>query len=289
MEITFLGLPNNSKAGVALIPAPFEFTTSWQKGTSLAPIEVLKVSPNMEFLDEEFFLEPAKELGFFTYPCEELPFNLEDALKTLEKKVLDALKESRFPIIIGGEHTVSLAGVKAVKTLYPELKLLHFDAHLDLRDEYLGTRINHATVMRRIKELGVEILSIGIRSISSEELEYIKNTNHSVIWAWQVFKEREKVLKKITEFFSDAKVYVSLDIDVIDPGLAPGTGTPEPGGLNWWDLLDILKLVFKVAQPVGGDIVEVKPSIGEPITEYIASKLVFKFGTYILAKKRGLL
>ena len=289
MEITFLGLPNHPNARVALIPAPFEFTTSWQKGTSLAPIEILKVSPNMEFLDEEFLLEPAEEMGFFTYPCEELPFALEEALLFLEKKVEDSLQKGRFPILIGGEHTISLAGIKAVKSLYQDLKVLHLDAHLDLRDTYLNTKVNHATVMRRVKELGVDVLSLGIRSISSEELTYLRKEKHPIIWAWQIYRDKKEVLARISEFFSNSKVYITLDIDVLDPGIAPATGTPEPGGINWWDLLEILKTVFRVAQPVAGDIVEVKPSAGEPITEYIASKLIFKFGTYLSAKEKGLL
>ena len=278
--MNFLGLPGREEARVALIPAPLELTTSWKKGTSEAPLEILKVSPNMEFFDDEFFLSPVERPGFFTYPLLELDFDIEAAFNQVQAMVRDALEKKRFPILIGGEHTVSLAGVSEVKKFFPELKLVHLDAHLDLRDSYRGTKVNHATVMRRIRDLGVDIISIGIRSICEEEYEFLKKNGHQVLWAKTWFESKEKVLNEIERFVKDDPVYLSLDVDVFDPSVVPGTGTPEPGGLFWWDVLEILKRVAK-ANLVAADLVEVRPLGEPPITEYLAAKLIFKLGVYL--------
>jgi len=286
MGLTFLGLPNREDARVALIPAPLELTTSWKKGTNEAPVEILKVSVNMEFFDDEFFINPAEELGFYTYPVKELPFDLEKALKLVAETVKHAVNLNRFPVVIGGEHTVSFSPVSVLKEFYPELKVLHLDAHLDLRDTYLGTPLNHATVIRRIKELGIPVLSLGIRSICEEEYNYIKNYNHPVIWARECFFSFKEVLEKVEDFLKDSKVYLTLDIDVLDPGIAPGTGTPEPGGLSWYQILEVLKLVAKY-DLVGMDLVEVSPTFNPAITEYIAAKLLFKLATYLAVKKKN--
>jgi len=283
MKLTFLGLPDHPQARVALIPAPLELTTSWKKGTKEAPIEILKVSPNMEFFDEEVFLNPYEKLGFFTYPVPELSFEIELALKKISQYVRDALNLKRFPIIIGGEHTVTLSSIKVIKEFYPDLKILHLDAHLDLRDEYNGTKINHATVMRRIYEMGSPILSVGIRTLSEEEYEFIRKENYPLIWSKDFKENPSQSLKVIENFIKEGNIYLSLDIDVLDPSLAPGVGTPEPGGLNWFEILQILKSVVKY-NLIGMDLVEVKPDHINPITEYIASKIIFKVLAY-LAKK----
>ena len=285
MKLTFLGLPDHPKAKVALIPAPLEITTSWQKGTKEAPIEILKVSPNLEFFDEETELEPQKILGFFTYPVPELPFDIKKALNFISDNVKETLKDKRFPIIIGGEHTVTLGSVKALKEVYKNLKILHLDAHLDLREEYLGSKISHATVMRRLYEMEIPILSVGIRTLCKEEYEFIKKVNFPIIWMKDLKENWKFSLKKIEEFIKDGDIYFSLDIDVLDPSFAPGVGTPEPGGLNWYEFLQILKLVVRY-NLVGMDIVEVKPSFCNIITEYLAAKIIFKTSSY-LAKKYG--
>lgn len=153
MKIPFLGLPDHPQAKVALIPVPLELSTTWLKGTKEAPLEILKVSPNLEFFDEETSLSPHETFGFFTFPVEELPLDLNSALIRIEELVEEALKAKFFPILLGGEHTLTLPSVRAFKKFYPNLRVLHLDAHLDFREEYLGTKINHATVMRRIYEL----------------------------------------------------------------------------------------------------------------------------------------
>jgi agmatinase len=283
MKLTFLGLPDHPQARVALIPAPLEITTSWQKGTKEAPIEILKVSPNLEFFDEETEIEPQEVLGFFTYPVPELPFDINTALEEISKKVRETLIEKRFPIIIGGEHTVTLGSIKALKEFYENLKILHLDAHLDLRDEYLGCKISHATVIRRIYEMGIPILSVGVRTLCKEEYEFIKEVNFPLLWMKDLRENWEKSLRIIEEFIKEGDIYLSLDMDVFDPSFAPGVGTPEPGGISWYEFLQILKLVVRY-NLVGMDIVEVKPDLGNAITEYLAAKIIFKISSY-LAKK----
>jgi len=283
MKLTFLGLPDHPQARVALIPAPLEITTSWQKGTKEAPTEILKVSPNLEFFDEETEIEPQEVLGFFTYPVPELPLDIDMALEEISKKIRETFIEKKFPIIIGGEHTVTLGSIKALKEFYENLKILHLDAHLDLRDEYLGCKISHATVIRRIYEMGIPILSVGVRTLCKEEYEFIKKVNFPLLWMKDLKEKREKSLKTIEDFIKEGNIYLSLDMDVFDPSLAPGVGTPEPGGMSWYEFLQILKLVVRY-NLVGMDIVEVKPSLGNTITEYLAAKIIFKISSY-LAKK----
>ncbi|RLG11894.1 agmatinase [Candidatus Pacearchaeota archaeon] len=283
MKINFLGLPDHPQARVALIPAPLDLTTSWKKGTKEAPLEILKVSSNLEFFDEDTFTEPQKILGFFTFPIPELPFHLEGALDKISQMVTEAIKKNQFPIVIGGEHTVTLGVLKALKKKYPELKILHLDAHCDLRDTYLETSINHATVMRRIYEMGFQFLSVGIRTICKEEYEFLKNSNIPIIWAQEFKLSPQESLAKIEEFIKNSPVYLTLDIDVLDPSIAPGVGTPEPGGLNWEELLQILKLVVKY-NLIGMDLVEVMPLSCHQITEYIASKIIFKISAFLASK-----
>ncbi|WP_028841044.1 agmatinase [Thermodesulfobacterium hveragerdense] len=288
MKISFLGLPDHPQAKVALIPAPLEYSTSWKKGTKEAPLEILKVSPNMEFFDEEYFLDPSEKIGFFTYPVEELSFDPEEALKEISQKVEETLSFNRFPIVIGGEHTVTLGSIRVLKESFPGLKVVHLDAHLDLRDRYNQSSFTHATVMRKIYELGVPVLSIGIRTLCKEEYEFIKQENYPIIWAKDIKVDFKEGLRKVENFVKDSYIFLSFDMDVFDPAFAPGVGTPEPGGIDWWEALTILKTLVK-HRLIGMDLVEVKPDPVNPVTEYLAAKLIFKVAVYLAAKNEGLL
>lgn len=284
MKIPFLGLPDHPRARVALIPVPLELSTTWLKGTKEAPLEILKVSPNLEFFDEETSLSPHEVLGFFTFPVEELPLDIYSALKRVEELTEEALKSDLFPILIGGEHTLTLGAVRAFKKFYPDLRVLHLDAHLDLRDTYLGTKVNHATVMRRIYEMGIPVLSLGIRALSEEEFALISEENLSVIFAKDLSEGFQEALMKVSAFLKGGPVYLSLDMDALDPSLAPGVGTPEPGGLLWRELLQILKR-FVENNPVGMDIVETRPLPGNPFTEFLAAKIILKVSAYLAERQ----
>ncbi len=285
MKINFLGLPDHPQAQVALLPISLEVSTSWIKGTKFAPLEILKVSPNLEFLDEETYLSPHEELGFYTYPLEELPLDLERALERIEELTKEALEKFTFPILIGGEHTLTLPALRAFKRKYPSLRVVHIDAHLDFRETYLGTKINHATVMRRVfEELKIPIFSLGIRALSAEEYQEMKSQNINVVFSYRLKREFPLVLEEMVSFIEDYPVYLTLDLDGLDPSLAPGVGTPEPGGLSWEELLKILQ---KLAQRnlIGMDIVETSPHPYYPFTEFLVGKIILKVTAY-LAKKR---
>jgi len=280
MKLTFLGLPDHPKARVALLPIPLELTTTWLKGTKEGPLEILKVSPNLEFFDEETGLTPQETLGFFTFPLEEFPLDLTQALQKVESLTLKALEKRLFPILLGGEHTLTLGAVRALKRFYPALRVLHLDAHLDFRKEYLGKELNHATILRKIYEEKLSTLSVGIRAVSQEEYEEARDLGLPVIYAYELKRDLEAALKKIEDFVAKGPVYLTLDMDVLDPSLAPGVGTPEPGGLNWWELCEILKRVAK-SQVVGLDLVETRPLPFLPHTEFIAAKIIYKFTSYL--------
>lgn len=280
MKVSFLGLPDHPRARVAIIPIPFEITTTWLKGTKEAPLEILKVSPNLEFFDEETKRAPQEELGFFTYPLEEFPLNLGEAIKKVEELTKSALERGYFPILIGGEHTLTYGAVKAFKETYSDLKVLHLDAHLDFRDSYLGEALNHATVLKKIYELSIPTLSAGIRALSKEEFETAKKLKLKIIYAYEIHQYFERVLEEIENFLEEGSIYFTLDMDVLDPALAPGVGTPEPGGLSWFQLLEILKRVSQ-SKVVGMDIVETRPIPGYPFTEFLVAKIIYKFSAYL--------
>lgn len=280
MRFSFLGLPDHPNARVALIPVPYEQSTTWLKGTAQAPIEILKVSPYLEFFDEETKLSPHKELGFVTYPVEEYPLDIEKALLEVEKKTDLAITSGYLPILLGGEHTITLGAIRAFKKHCPTLKVLHLDAHLDFRKEYLGSNLNHATVMRHVYDQGHSILSVGIRALSEEEYEEAKREGLEIVFAQDLHTDFKKALQRIKSFVKEGFVYVSMDVDVMDPSIAPGVGTPEPGGINWTQLLEILKVVAK-ARIVGMDIVETKPLPHYPFTEFLVGKIILKFSAYL--------
>ncbi|OAQ20362.1 agmatinase [Thermosulfurimonas dismutans] len=285
MRRTFLGLPEvREKARVALIPAPYDATTSWRPGTREGPRRILEVSPYLEFFDEETGSEPHRNLGFYTFPEPELPVDPEKAILTIESLVCKALDEQKFPVLLGGEHTVTLAALRALKERFSSFKILQIDAHPDLRDVYQETPFSHACVMRRAYEMGLEVVAVGIRTASREEYELIQREKLSVLWARDLKRDFEAGLANLKDLLGEGPVYVTLDLDGFDPAEAPGVGTPEPGGLTWYEVLEILKLAasFRV---IGFDVVELLPIPGDPRTEYLAARLIYKFLAYL---ERGL-
>ncbi len=280
MKIPFLGLPDGENPRVAIIPIPFEFTTTWLKGTKFAPQEILKVSPNLEFFDEELLLAPHEIVGFYTEPLWEPSLAFNEALSQVEALAKHHARKGCFAIYLGGEHTITYPIILAYREIYPNLRILHLDAHLDQRDSYLNSKLNHATVMKRISELGVPIFSLGLRAISLEEKDTFIKERERIVLAEEFFKDKEGVLERVSQFLSEGPAYLSLDMDVLDPSLAPGVGTPEPGGLTWQDLLKILAN-FMSAKPVAMDIVEVRPFLDPPMTEYLAAKIILKVSAYL--------
>ncbi|MEM4367281.1 MAG: agmatinase [Candidatus Anstonellales archaeon] len=234
-------------ARALVIPVPYEATTTYLKGTQKGPEAIIKASCNVE----EFILELGQEIREI-YTEEPVPCSsFEELSATIPSFVSRALEGSKFPVFLGGEHSITPPIVSAMKKSYPSLKLLHIDAHADMRFEYEGRKDSHACAMRRVHELGVETVSIGIRAISWEEDEYIKGKG--ILVYGPEFNPAEALSKL------EGPLYISLDFDALDPSVIPDVGTPEPGGIGYYQLLSFLKEVFYNFDVVGMDAVELLP------------------------------
>jgi len=279
----FLGLsPKESRlegARVAVVPAPFDQTTSYLPGTRFGPAAILNASRQVEFYDEELDREPF-EIGIATLGEIEIePADIERGLRRLEEVVEELDSRGIVPLTLGGEHSLTIAPVAALKRRYPGLSVLQLDAHLDLRDSYQGTKLSHASVMRRIRDLGVPTVPVGIRSVSREEADYVHQEKAPVFLAREIRTQGLPVDAVLAELTNP--VYVSIDLDAFDPAFVPGVGTPEPGGLTWDEGLRLLRAVFERRQVVGIDVVELCPIPGQIVSEFFAAKLVNKLIGYL--------
>ena len=279
----FLGLSPEEcrldRARVAVVPAPFDQTTSYLPGTRFGPAAILNASRQVEFYDEELDREPF-EIGIATLGEIEIePADLEAGMRRLEETVEELDARGIVPLTLGGEHSLSIAPVAALKRRYPGLSVLQLDAHLDLRDSYQGTKLSHASVMRRIRDLGVPTVPVGIRSVSREEADYVHAEKAPVFLAREIRAQGLPVDQVLAELTNP--VYVSIDLDAFDPAYVPGVGTPEPGGLTWDEGLRLLRAVFERRQVVGIDVVELCPIPGQIVSEFFAAKLVNKLIGYL--------
>jgi agmatinase len=259
-----------------VLPVPLEKTVSYKGGTSLGPKAIINASQNMELFDEEFFVSPSK-MGIHTKNEINCNQAMEKVMLEIEEESFKILKDKKFLCVLGGEHSVSQAPLKAAKRMYKDISVLQFDAHLDLRDAYLGDKYSHASVMSRVEE-DAPIVQVGIRSFSEEEYDKIKNGNYNIFYAKDIH-DNKSWFNRAIENLSD-NVYITFDIDAFDPSIIPGTGTPEPGGLSWYLACDFLKEVFFKRNVVGVDIVEVAPQESSSVSEFVASKLLYKMMTY---------
>ena len=279
----FLGLtPEECRldaARVAIVPAPFDQTTSYLPGTRFGPTAILEASRQVEFFDEELDGEPHR-IGIT--PLEEIEIDPADPAASLARleAVTDKLAERGIvPFAIGGEHSLTLAPVRALREHFPGLCVLQLDAHLDLRDAYQGTPLSHASVMRRIRELGCPTVSVGIRSVSREEAEYV-HAERVPVFLGREIREKGLPVDEILGRLGNP-VYVTVDLDAFDPAYVPGVGTPEPGGLSWEEGLRLLRAVFERRQVVGCDVVELCPIPGQIVSDFFAAKLVNKMIGYL--------
>ena len=279
----FLGLSPDEcrldRARVAVIPAPFDQTTSYLPGTRFGPTAILNASRQVEFYDEELDREPF-EIGIATLAEIEIePADMEAGLRRLEEVVTELDGQGTVPLTLGGEHSLTIAPVAALQRHYPDLSVLQLDAHLDLRDSYQGTKLSHASVMRRIRELGVPTVPVGIRSVSREEADYVHAEKLPVFLGREIRSQGLPVDAILAELRNP--VYVTVDLDAFDPAYVPGVGTPEPGGLTWDEGLRLLRAVFERRQVVGIDVVELCPIPGQIVSEFFAAKLVSKLVGYL--------
>ena len=269
------------KARLVILPAPFELSTSYIKGTKKGPEAIIKASAYVELYDEELKTEPYR-LGIHTAKS---LFPAKDAagwVRNISLAVKQILAENKFPVILGGEHTVSVGAIEAYqKSGFPNLSVLQFDAHADLRDSFEGSRLSHACAARRIAEK-YPLTQVGIRSLSAEEAEFKKgSTNVTTFEASPALRKDtlEGMISSLTE-----NVYITLDLDVFDPAFVPAVGTPEPGGLNWYEVLEVLRYLTTQKRVVGFDVVELCPLKGSIVSDFLSAKLIYKLIGYIFRK-----
>lgn len=280
LPFNFLGLDEEESAfdtsGVVVLPVPFERTVSFGRGTSKGPHSIIYASRSLELYDDELGYEPHK-IGIHT--LSELESNVDPAqmVESLSGVCTELLENDKFIITLGGEHSITYGAVKGHKKKYEKFSVLNIDAHCDLRDSYEGTKFNHACVMRRIVEDGIPVTEVGIRSYSIEESKFIKSRNDiEVIHAREINENKNE--KWVQDVLSTLlpKVYISIDMDGFDPSIVPGTGTPEPGGLDWDQVIRLIREVFFNREVVGLDIVELAPIAGITGPDVLAAKLAYK-------------
>ena len=279
------GYVDFEKARVVVIPAPYEGTVTYRRGTKSGPSAIFEASHNMELFDEELNTETHK-VGIHTVPPLDIAdLSPEAMIDVVYKSEKEVLKSGKLPVLIGGEHAVSIGAVRAAGEVCGEISVLQLDAHHDLRDEYNGSKNNHACVGRRIHELA-PLVQLGVRSISKEEKEFLsRGANNGIknVSAYDILSD--SLWDKKTIDFLKEKVYITIDLDVLDPSIMPAVGTPEPGGLGWYLLLDILKLVAQQREIVGFDVVELTPLEGNIAPDFLTSKLIYRLIGYIFSEK----
>jgi len=265
-------------ARFVVVPVPYDLTSTYQSGSRQGPAAILAASANMELYDEELQKETYRE-GIFTAPAVETdargPQYMVDAV---QQAIADVLLDQKIPVMLGGEHSISFGAVRAMKNAFPEITVLHFDAHADMRDTYQGSPYSHACVARRIVEI-CPILQVGIRSMSAGEAVFMKKNNVRTYSADFVLEE-PRWLETIAEQLS-GDIYVSIDLDALDPAYMPATGTPEPGGITWRHILKLLQVVSKKCKVRGFDVVELSPIPGMVAPDFLATKMIYRIMGYI--------
>jgi agmatinase len=268
-------------ARVVILPVPLDRTTSYVPGTRTGPHEILVASWHMEVWDEETQTD-VHDIGICTLPEMELPFAaLDDVMGEIRRVTAEIVNRGKFPVILGGEHSVTPPVVAAVAAKHKGLSVLQIDAHADLRDSFMGTPHNHACAMRRTLE-HAPITQVGIRSLSAEEAADIPSLKTKVFYDFDMRRD-PSWMDRVVDSLSD-KVYITIDVDGFDPSIMPSTGTPEPGGLSWYECLTLLRRVIERRTVVGCDIVELSPMPGNAAPNFMCAKLLYKILSYRFGK-----
>jgi agmatinase len=268
-------------AKAVILPVPLESTTSYVPGTRNGPREILVASSHLELWDEETNTD-IHPIGIYTLPEMELPFDdMKDIMAEIERVAAAILEHDKFPIVLGGEHSITGPVVAAVAAKYPGVSVLQIDAHADLRDTYMGTRFNHACAMRRVIE-HAPVTQVGIRSLSTEEAKAAPSLATKIFYDVNMRNDANWMAKVVESL--GKTVYITIDVDGMDPAIMPATGTPEPGGLSWYELLTLLRTVIGARNVVGCDVVELSPLPGVAAPNFLCAKLIYKILTYQFAK-----
>jgi len=283
LPFNFGGL-SNERAGfqdarVLIWPVPFEKTVSYGVGTRNGPHAIIDASRNMELFDEEIGGDTSA-IGIHTLDASDADKEPDEMMQHLYEETRRLLDSDKFICMLGGEHSISSPVIRAHHEKYPNLSVLQIDAHADLRDEYDGTKFSHASVMRRVLEF-CPAVQVGIRSLSAEEAKAIPSLPTKVFFAKDIVGHTKWIEEAVAALDSD--VYLTIDVDGFDPSLIPTTGTPEPGGLLWYDVLSLIKTTAQKRRIIGMDVTELSTSPGNNSPSFLTAKLIYKSLGYIFS------
>ena len=277
VDETYNGRLEDARA--VIIPAPLEYTVCYGEGTANGPAAIIAASSQMDLFDEEVQSVPAEQGISTLAPLDFTDLSHAEALERIEAAVAAVVDRGQLPVILGGEHSLSAPCVHAVQAAadFAPLGVVQFDAHADLRDEYEGTPISHASAMRRVLDVPhVELLAVGIRSISEGEIADLRSgaTKANILWAHTLAAGKADFAAALAVL--PERIYITIDLDCFDPGIMPAVGTPEPGGLGWYGVLGMLRLICATKQVVGCDIVELAPIPHLSAPDFLAAKLTYR-------------
>ena len=278
----FLGIdaePNESHK-VIVVPFGLEKTVSYGGGTKNGPKEIIKASHQVELFDEELNKEPYKEIGIKTLKPFSIKKKIKNALDQLSKINEDIISDGKFPLVFGGEHSITPGSIKPFAKKYDEITLLHFDAHADLRESYHGEKFSHASAIKRcLDHKNLKVVSFGIRNLCKEEMDFYNHNRDRIEIFWGKDKQKWDLFM-LDKFFKNKNVYITFDVDGLDASIMPATGTPEPGGMLWEDVLPIIKKVCQISNIVGADINELAPIKNFNSYNFLVAKLAYKIISY---------
>ena len=288
-EQAFLGLDDAAAvspqlARAVIVPFGLEQSVSYGSGTGKGPAAIIAASHQVELFDDELWREAYRDYGVVTLDYPTLQGDIPAALEQLESTIEQLLAAKKFPLTLGGEHSISAGAIRPFVARYPDLAILHFDAHADLRDGYMGEHYSHASALRRCMDYPIStLISVGIRNISAEEIPYLDANKERITIHWGR-NRRQWNVDTIVEPLRNRPVYLTFDLDGFDASLMSATGTPEPGGLFWEDAMDIIRAASKVCTIVGADVVELAPAEGLHACDFLAAKLCYKILNFALCK-----
>jgi len=283
----FLGVDNNTKKEkVIIVPFGLEKTVSYGGGTKKGPLEIIKASHQVELFDEDLNKEPYKFIGIKTLKPFPIKKRMVDALNQIESINKKILNNNKFPLVLGGEHSLTPGAIRPFIKKFGKISLLHFDAHADLRNSYNNNKFSHASAIRRcLDNPNVSVISFGIRNISSSEIPFMKKNKKRIKIFWAKDKNKWN-LSEFKKIIKNKNLYLTFDVDGLDSSLMPATGTPEPGGLFWNETINIIKIACKSANIVGGDINELSPIKGFDCYNFLTAKLAYKIISYTFEFKK---
>lgn len=267
---------NYRGAKVAILPVPYSSTAYWKSQTKEGPRALIDASRRLELYDQELKKDISR-VGIYTLPELEVSKNSpKETILRIETVVKHLLQDKKFPLMLGGEHSVTFGAVSACSKKFRDLSVLQLDAHPDLRDEFEGTKYHHGCVIRRVVEdLKLPVTQVGLRSISEEDAKFIRKSGRNTVF-YAPDLPIEEIVKSLSE-----NVYITFDLDFLDPSIMPATGTPEPGGYTWYNALQLIKEVARQRTVVAADIVELAPISGMHAPDFLAAKLAYKLIGYV--------